>query len=89
VTFQSALKPIDPDTGKAFPNNIIPASRINPDMQKMLNIFPAPNVTGNAAYNLLLTDTIDAPVHQELLRVDYNPTSKWRTYFRGMNMFVG
>jgi carboxypeptidase family protein/TonB-dependent receptor-like protein len=86
---QSSLKPVDPQTGKAFTNNAILTGRINTDMQKLLNVFPLPNVTGNAAYNLLLTDTIDVPVHQELLRVDYNPTPKWRSYFRGMNMFVG
>jgi Outer membrane receptor proteins, mostly Fe transport len=86
---QSSLKPVDPLTGKAFPDNVIPASRINPDMRKLLQVFPKPNVVGNAAYNLLLTDTIDAPVNQQLLRIDYNPTSKWRTYFRGMAMSVG
>jgi hypothetical protein len=84
----SSLKPVDPQTGKAFANNVIPASRINADMQKLLNIFPAPNVTGISSYNLVQTDTIEAPVHQELLRVDYNPTSKLRGYFRGVNAFV-
>ena len=79
-----------------FPGNIIPPNRINPQMQRLLNVFPLPNFTDAAAraisngnYNLLLTDTIDAPVHQELLRVDYNPTDKIRTYFRGMFMAVG
>lgn len=34
----------DPPAGKTpFPGNVIPASRINPGMQKLLNIFPLPN----------------------------------------------
>lgn len=75
-----------------FPENRIPASRINPDMQKLLNVFPLPNFTNvaisNRAYNLRLTDSVDNPAREEVLRVDYNPGSKWRTYFRGLNLQV-
>ena len=34
---------IDPNTGIAFPGNIIPANRINPLGQAMLNLLPLPN----------------------------------------------
>jgi hypothetical protein len=82
----------DPLSGANFPGNIIPANRLNPDTQKLLSVFPLPNFTdrniSRGNYNYVLSDSIDNPVRQELLRVDYNPTAKWRTYFRGMNMYV-
>lgn len=82
----------DPVTGQQFPGNIVPANRINADMQKLLGVFPLPNFTDRTVskgnYNYILSDTLDIPVRQELLRIDYNPSSKWRAYFRGMNMYV-
>ena len=37
----------DPLTGKAFPNNTIPANRISPLGQSMLNLLPQPNYIYN------------------------------------------
>jgi hypothetical protein len=34
---------IDPLTGQPFPGGIVPANRIDPNMQKLLNVFPLPN----------------------------------------------
>jgi len=88
-----SLRPItvrDPLTGAAFPGNIIPASRIDPNMQKLLNIFPLPNVTpdANHHFNLQLSDTLKRPVFQELLRVDYVASSKVRAWVRGWHQSV-
>ena len=33
----------DPDTQVPFPNNLVPSSRINPNMQKLVNIYPVGN----------------------------------------------
>jgi hypothetical protein len=89
----SSLRPLvirDPLTGQPFPGNVIPAGRIDPNMQKLLNIFPLPNVTPDAAhhFNLQLSDTLDRPVAQELLRVDYNVSSNVRAWVRGWNQAV-
>jgi carboxypeptidase family protein len=89
----SSLRPIvirDPLTGQPFPGNVIPAGRIDSNMQKLLNVFPLPNVTpdANHHYNLQLSDTLDRPVQQELLRVDYNVSSKVRTWIRGWHQSV-
>src|SRR5204863_5871856 len=71
-----------------FPGNIIPANRIDPNTQKLLNIFPLPNVTpdGNHHYNFQISDTLVRPVQQEVLRIDYNVSSNVRAWFRGVNM---
>ena len=74
--------------GKAqpFPNNIVPASRIDPLSSKLLSIFPLPNATNTAitryAYNYQIADTENVPVHQEIMKVDYNATDKMKFWFR-------
>lgn len=82
----------DPLSRQPFPGNVIPAARINPDTQKLLSVFPLPNffdrTISRGNYNYIVSDTVDRPARQEILRLDYNPTPKWRTYFRGMNMAV-
>jgi hypothetical protein len=63
----------DPSTGVAFPNNLIPANMINPDMQKLINIYPAAN-SGTASFNF--NETTPTNVHQEIVKLDYNYNEK-------------
>ena len=81
----------DPTTGQPFPGNIVPPSRINPNMQKLVDIFPLPNFTNvgisQRNYNYLISDTTNIAERQELLRLDYNISDKWRAFFRGMNWY--
>jgi len=90
--FSQGPKVIDPSTGQPFLGNVISSSRINPSMQNLLNIFPLPNFTNTAIsrgnYNYVTNTTAQTPVSQQVLRVDYNITDKWRMFFRGMNMSV-
>ncbi len=69
----AAKWPIDPQTGKAFPNGIIPAARLDPVAQKILStLVPLPN---NA--NGTLSATAGAPVNddQGVAKVDHQLTS--------------
>jgi hypothetical protein len=78
-----------------FPGGIVPANRIDPNMQKLLNVFPLPNapnvINGGALnpsgtwYNYSLQDSLDRPGQQNSLRVDYNISDKWHAFFRGTN----
>ena len=97
----SAAKIVDPLTKNSagvmqpFPGGIVPANRIDPNMQKLLSVFPLPNapnlINGGALnpsgtwYNYSLQDSLDRPGKQNSLRVDYNITDKWRAFFRGTN----
>jgi hypothetical protein len=76
------------DRTSCFAGNVIPAARIDPNMQRLLNIFPLPNVTPdqNHHYNFQISDTLDRPVRQEIVRLDYNISSNLRAWFRGMDM---
>ena len=44
----------DPVTGAAFPGNIVPAARIDPSLQKLLGVFPAPELFGSDGVDKLL-----------------------------------
>jgi hypothetical protein len=65
---------------------------INPNTAALLNIFPTGNSTplgtaaGGGLYNYVVQATIQKPVNQQVLRLDYNLTDKMHMFFRGMNM---
>jgi hypothetical protein len=90
-----ASRIIDPLTGGPFPNGIIPANRIDPNTQRLLNVFPLPNapdeINGGALnpsgqwYNYSITDTLERPGWQGTLRLDYNISDKVRAFVRGSN----
>jgi hypothetical protein len=63
----------EPDTQVPFPNNVVPSNRINPNMQKLVNIYPVGN-QGTANYVFNAPQPSD--VHQEVFKVDYNLDEK-------------
>lgn len=70
-----------------FPDNKIPANRINPNGQAILNLFPLPNrldrrIT-NGTFNYLFQEITELPKKQNLLKVDYKPTDKDTISVRG------
>ena len=90
VTTAGVLVPIyDPTTGAVFPGNKIPANRISPAGQAMLNLFPLPDPlglnldpTGQRRYNFRAILPQNRPLDDKILRIDYNPTQKLMTYAR-------
>jgi len=78
-----------------FPGNIIPANRINPQMQKLMQVMydntlgahPENAVTNlaltNNNYNYQTNNSAFKPVNQEVFRIDYFPTQKLHMFFRG------
>jgi len=68
-----------------FPGNVIPASRIDPVMQTMFNLFPLPNAsdpTGARAYNYVFQTVQDRPRNDQVLRMDWNVAEKTTFYSR-------
>ena len=63
----------NPATGVVYPNNILPVSVIDPNMQKLLDIYPAAN-SGTASF--VFNKTTPSNGHQEILRLDYNHDDK-------------
>lgn len=70
-----------------FPDNKIPADRIDPSVLALLNLYPMPNfsdlsVSANK-YNYVTNYSKDTSSHQEVFRVDYIPTEKLHIFGRG------
>jgi Carboxypeptidase regulatory-like domain len=90
VTTAGVQVPIfDPLTKAVFPGNKIPANRISPAGQAMLNLFPLPDPlglnldpTGQRRFNYRAILPQNRPLDDKILRVDYNPTQKLMTYAR-------
>src|ERR1019366_5915192 len=106
VTTTGALIPIyDPSTQTPLPGNVIPASKISPQGQAMLNLFPNPSPlglaldpTGSRGYNFRYPQQQLRPLDDKILRVDYNFSPKVQFYARllqdyqaqnGYNVTVG
>jgi hypothetical protein len=94
-TLYSVDRIIDPLTGRPFPGGIIPANRIDPNIQKLLNIFPLPNapdeLNGGALnpsgqwYNFSIAGEQERPAWQNSLRLDYNVSDGVHAYARYTN----
>jgi hypothetical protein len=79
----------DPTNNRTpFPNNIIPANRIDPVGRRLLEIFPLPTLTDDrfvrAGYNAEVQALVDQPRRDSILRIDYNFSSKTTFYWRGI-----
>jgi len=88
------------DQTGCFPGNVIPANRIDPNMQKLMNILPLPNqpcataaactalqqIANGGFYNFANIPNRKQPTNQTVVRVDYNFSSKLRMYFHGTDM---
>ena len=77
---------LDPLAGRTpFPGNVIPRSRIDPDGQKLLNVFPQPNsFDPSYTFNSVFQTNIEEPRHQEIIRTDVILTANTNFYVRGM-----
>ena len=78
----------DPTTGAAFPNNIIPASRISPAGYAMMNVFPMPfttDPTGQHQYNAIYQFSRHDPHEDRILRLDYNVAPATQAFIRLIN----
>ena len=76
----------DPLNGKkAFPGNIVPASRFSPIGQAILNMFPLPNFVDpslatryNWNYYVAASEPYDR--RTDTARIDYSPRENWQLY---------
>jgi Carboxypeptidase regulatory-like domain len=66
--------------------NIIPLNRFDPNGQKLLNIFPLPNTAGGS-FNTVFQSSVDQPRREEILRMDWNISSKTTFYARGIQNY--
>jgi hypothetical protein len=90
VTTTGVLVPVyDPTTQAPFAGNVVPANRISPQGQAMLNLFPQPDPlglsldpTGNRGYNFRAVLPQLRPLDDKIVRIDYNISSKMTAFAR-------
>jgi hypothetical protein len=86
----------DPLTGAAFPGNVIPANRLYGPGIALLNLLPAPNVSNSCAvtpgaggcikgYDYQSQVSDQYPRREDIVRMDYNMTSKMRVFGHFIN----
>jgi len=76
-----------------FPGNVIPASRLNPTSQILLNLYPAPNAPGNAngVGNWVGNGTQGGNNNETVVHIDQNVSEKQHisaryTYWSNLNL---
>jgi len=83
-----SITPLGNSYVNTVPNNLvngrIPASLINPDGQRLLNLFPLPNIDPTVAdgYNYVQNVPLNQNMHQWLTRVDVNISNDTRLFAR-------
>jgi len=82
----TAINPIDPLTGQPFPNQIIPADRIDPSATKIMNFFyPLPNAgtlsNGYGKYRAFVPETRNR--ERADLRIDHELSANSSLFLRG------
>jgi hypothetical protein len=78
---RSAANPL----GTPFPLNRVPAARFNEHGPSVMNWLPLPNVFGQPTYNYQSQAANENPTFDQVYRVDYNMTEKWRFFVRHLN----
>lgn len=92
----------DPNTGSPFPGNVIPQNRLYGPGVALLKALPSPNVSNSCAvtpgaagcikgYDYQSQVSDQYPRREDLVRVDYNMTSKSRlfgTFINNSNTFA-
>ena len=69
----------DPLTGQAFPGNLIPSTRLNPQGVQLLNMFPTPNTNDPACRCNYQQSGIQyqQPRNSQTLKLDYNLSDRF------------
>jgi hypothetical protein len=71
--------------GTQFPGNIVPVARFNEHGPSVLNWLPLPNVTGQPNFNYQSQVASESPSYDQVYRVDWNISDKWRFFSRHLN----
>jgi hypothetical protein len=72
-------------TGTRFAGNLVPAARFSAYGPATLNWLPLPNTAGQASYNYQSQIASSAPSYDQIYRVDYNLSEKWRFFVRALD----
>ena len=80
----SLAAPVDPVGGAAFPDRVVPAARWSRNGSALLKPYPLPNFVGPGG-NYVASGMAVTDFREELLRLDYNISSKTQLSYRFTN----
>ncbi|HEX3744197.1 MAG TPA: carboxypeptidase regulatory-like domain-containing protein [Bryobacteraceae bacterium] len=87
--------PVDPSNHQPFPGAVVPVSRWSQNGPRLLSPIPAPNYS-SAGGNYSITEVATTDSREDLLRLDYDPSSNTQVSFNvrhiqqsGYSPFVG
>jgi len=75
----------DPTTGAPISGGVIPATQLYAPGLALLNLFPAPNISGQVGYNYTSQLSNSQNRREDLLRMDYNVTQNLRVFGHYIN----
>lgn len=75
----------DPLSGAVFPGSKIPVNRLYAPGVAFMNLLPVPSVTGVNGYNYRSQKSTTMPRREDLIRMDYNMSSRSRLFGHGIN----
>ena len=82
---ESLIQPVDPNTGKPFPNNTIPQNRLDQNALLLLSTYfpvPTPNYSLDDLYNYISQAPNYTRWREEMARIDYRINPKWSLFGR-------
>ena len=84
IFYTGSTKIVDPNTGVAYPNNVIPSAALSANGVALLNAFPLPNTVA-ASYNWIDSALYTETQRKDTLVLDYVPTEAHRIRFTVLN----
>ena len=78
---QSPGQIFDPESGLPLADNIIPADRISPQAEALLELFPLPNFSGNSQYNFQIP--VISVTHQDSIFANLNKNIGTKNHLSG------
>lgn len=84
IFYSTPVQIVNPATGVAYVNNVIPSGELSANGVGLLNAYPAPNAT-NSSYNWVDAARYPENQRKDSIVVDYNPTDAHHLRFTLLN----
>ena len=84
IFYQKPVQIVNPVTGVAYPNNIIPSAQLSPNGIGLLNAYPLPNAV-NSGYNWQASAPSPQNQRKDTLVIDYNINDNHHLRFSLLN----
>jgi hypothetical protein len=85
IFYGAPVQLVNPTTGVAYPNNVIPSGQLSANGLGLLRAYPAPNLTGSTAGNWTDTALYTERQRKDSVVVDFVPKDKHHFRFSLLN----